>query len=164
MTHLRWLRCGYGMGQAAMRLNADDVVYCPLPFYHNSALTLCWSSVLTSGAALAMARKFSACGFWNDIRSSGATAFVYVGEMCRYLLSQPPSKFDRDHRIRVVVGNGLRPEIWDKFQQRFALKHICEFYGSSEGNLAFVNALGLPRTAGMTMMPCNYSGQFQEMN
>jgi acyl-CoA synthetase (AMP-forming)/AMP-acid ligase II len=153
MTHLRWLRCGYGMGQAAMRLNADDVFYCPLPFYHNSALTLCWSSVLTSGAALAMARKFSASGFWNDIRSSGATAFVYVGEMCRYLLSWPPGKLDREHRIRVVVGNGLRPEIWDQFQQRFAIAHVCEFYGSSEGNLAFVNALGLPRTAGLTMMP-----------
>jgi acyl-CoA synthetase (AMP-forming)/AMP-acid ligase II len=153
MTHLRWLRCGYGMGQAAMRLNADDIFYCPLPFYHNNALTLCWSSVLTSGAALVIARKFSASGFWNDIRACGATAFVYVGEMCRYLLSQPPSKLDRDHRVRVVVGNGLRPEIWDEFQQRFAVRHICEFYGSSEGNLAFVNALGLPRTAGLTMMP-----------
>jgi fatty-acyl-CoA synthase len=153
MTHLRWLRCGYGMGQAAMRLSADDVLYCPLPFYHNSALTLCWSSVLTSGAALAMARKFSASEFWNDLRSSGATAFVYIGEMCRYLLSQPPGKLDREHRIRVMVGNGLRPEIWDQFQQRFAIAHVCEFYGSSEGNLAFVNALGLPRTAGMTMMP-----------
>jgi fatty-acyl-CoA synthase len=153
MTHLRWLRCGYGMGQAAMRLNADDVFYCPLPFYHNNALTLCWSSVLTSGAALVMVRKFSASGFWSDIRASGATAFVYVGEMCRYLLNQTPSKRDRDHRIRIVVGNGLRPEIWDTFQKRFAIQHICEFYGSSEGNLAFVNALGLPRTAGMTMMP-----------
>jgi acyl-CoA synthetase (AMP-forming)/AMP-acid ligase II len=73
--------------------------------------------------------------------------------LCRYLLGQPPGKLDREHRIRVAVGNGLRPEIWDEFQQRFAIKHICEFYGSSEGNLVFVNALGLPRTAGLTMMP-----------
>jgi acyl-CoA synthetase (AMP-forming)/AMP-acid ligase II len=153
MTHLRWLRCGYGIGQAAMRLNADDVFYCPLPFHHNNALTLCWSSVLTSGATLAMARKFSASGFWNDIRAYGATAFVYVGELCSYLLCQPPGKLDHDHHIRVAVGNGLRPEVWDEFQRRFAIGHICEFYGSSEGNLAFVNALGLPRTAGMTMMP-----------
>lgn len=153
MTHLRWLRSGYGMGQAAMRLNADDIFYCPLPFHHNSALTLCWSSVLTSGATLAMARKFSASGFWNDIRSTGATAFVYIGELCRYLLNQPASSLDREHGVRVVIGNGLRPEIWDAFQQRFGIPHICEFYGSSEGNLVFINAFGLPRTAGFTPMP-----------
>jgi acyl-CoA synthetase (AMP-forming)/AMP-acid ligase II len=153
MTHLRWLRCGYGMGQAAMRLTADDVFYCPLPFYHNNALTLCWSSVLTSGAALAMARKFSASGFWGDIRTTGATAFVYIGELCRYLLSQPAGKLDRKHGVRVAVGNGLRPEIWDEFQERFGIRHICEFYGSSEGNLVFVNAFGLARTAGITTMP-----------
>ena len=60
-----------------------------LPFHHNNALTLCWSAVLTSGATLAMARKFSASGFWRDIRADRATAFVYIGELCRYLLNQP---------------------------------------------------------------------------
>ena len=136
-----------------MRLRADDVFYCPLPFHHNNALTLCWSAVLTSGATLAMARKFSASGFWRDIRASRATAFVYIGELCRYLLNQPPGKQDRNHQVRVVIGNGLRPEIWDEFQQRFGIEHICEFYGSSEGNLVFINAFGLPRTAGFTPMP-----------
>ena len=153
MSHLRWLRCGLGMGRAAMRLTADDVFYCALPFYHNNELTLCWSSVLTSGATLAMALKFSASGFWSDIRSTRATAFVYIGEFCRYLLNQPGSTNDREHRVRVIIGNGLRPEIWDAFQQRFGIKHICEFYGSSEGNLVFVNAFGLPRTAGFTPNP-----------
>jgi acyl-CoA synthetase (AMP-forming)/AMP-acid ligase II len=153
MTHLRWLRCGYGMGQAAMRLQADDVLYCPLPLSHNSALTLCWSAAVASGATLAIARKFSASGFWGDIRASGATAFAYIGELCSYLLSRPASPGDRQHRIRLMVGNGLRPELWDAFQQRFDIPHICEFYGSSEGNLVFANALGLPRTAGTTTMP-----------
>lgn len=153
MTHLRWLRCGYGMGQAAMRLQAGDVLYCPLPLSHNSALTLCWSAAVASGATLAIARKFSASGFWDDIRASGATAFAYIGELCRYLLGRPASPGDRQHRIRLMVGNGLRPELWDAFQQRFGIPHICEFYGSSEGNLVFANALGLPRTAGTTTMP-----------
>jgi acyl-CoA synthetase (AMP-forming)/AMP-acid ligase II len=153
MTHLRWLRSGYGMGQAAMRLTAADVFYCALPFHHNNALTLSWSAVLTSGATLAMARRFSASGFWRDIRAHRATAFVYIGELCRYLLDQPPGPHDRDHAVRVVIGNGLRPEIWDDFQQRFGIAHICEFYGASEGNLVFVNAFGLPRTAGFTPLP-----------
>ena len=150
MTHLRWLRSGYGIGQMAMRLQADDVFYCPLPFYHNSALTLCWSAVLTSGATLAMARKFSASRFWDEIRQTRATAFVYIGELCRYLLARPPTAKDQHHSIRVMIGNGLRAEIWDEFQQRFGIPHICEFYGSSEGNLVFINALGLSRTAGFS--------------
>jgi len=153
MTHQRWLRSGYGMGQAAMRLTPDDVFYCPLPFHHNNALTVCWSAVLTTGATLAMARKFSASGFWSDVRATHATAFVYIGELCRYLLNQPPCAQDREHTVRVMIGNGLRPEIWDAFQQRFGIRHICEFYGSSEGNLVFINAFGLPRTAGFTPLP-----------
>ena len=150
MTHLRWLKSGYGIGQMAMRLRAEDVFYCPLPFYHNSALTLCWSAVLTTGSTLAMARKFSASGFWDDIRRTRATAFVYIGELCRYLLARPPSRTDTQHRVRVMIGNGLRSEIWEEFQQRFDVPHICEFYGSSEGNLVFINALGLSRTAGFS--------------
>ncbi len=53
----------------------------------------------------------------------------------------------------MVIGNGLRPELWDAFQQRFGIHDICEFYGSSEGNLVFINAFGLPRTAGFTPLP-----------
>ncbi len=150
MTHLRWLKSGYGIGQMAMRLRAEDVFYCPLPFYHNSALTLCWSAVLTTGSTLAMARKFSASRFWDEIRETRATAFVYIGELCRYLLARPPSITDTQHRVRVMIGNGLRSEIWEEFQQRFDVPHICEFYGSSEGNLVFINALGLSRTAGFS--------------
>ncbi|MBK8305812.1 MAG: long-chain-acyl-CoA synthetase [Gammaproteobacteria bacterium] len=153
MTHLRWMRSAWGMGQTAMRLRAEDVLYCPLPFYHNNALTLAWGAVLVAGASLAMAPRFSATRFWSDIRSTRATAFVYIGELCRYLLNRPPDPADRDHAVRVVIGNGLRAEIWDTFQQRFGIRHICEFYGSSEGNLVFVNALGLPRTAGFCPLP-----------
>ena len=90
--------------------------------------------------------------FWM-MGATGATAFAYIGELCRYLLSRPASQGDRQHHVRLMVGNGLRPELWDAFQQRFGIRHICEFYGSSEGNLVFANALGLPRTTGVTTMP-----------
>ncbi|SEQ07397.1 fatty-acyl-CoA synthase [Solimonas aquatica] len=148
MSHYRWTRGMAGMGQLALRLRADDVLYCPLPLYHNNALTVSWGSVLGAGATLALGRKFSASRFWDEIRRFDASAFCYIGELCRYLLNQPPSAQDRQHRVRAIVGNGLRPELWDAFQQRFGIAHICEFYGASEANLAFVNGLGLPRTAG----------------
>jgi len=68
-------------------------------------------------------------------------------------MSAPAAPGDRDHAVRVMVGNGLRPEIWDEFRQRFGVAHVCEFYGSSEGSLGFVNTLGLPRTAGFCPLP-----------
>ncbi|NGY05459.1 long-chain-acyl-CoA synthetase [Solimonas terrae] len=153
MTHYRWMRSLAGVGQLAVRMRRDDVLYCPLPLYHNNALTVSWSATLSAGCTLALGRKFSASRFWDEIRSVDATAFCYIGELCRYLLNQPPKPGDREHRVRLVIGNGLRAELWDEFQQRFGIERICEFYGASEANLAFVNGFGLARTAGFCPMP-----------
>ena len=153
MTHYRWLRGMAGLGQMVLRMKADDVLYCPLPLYHNNALTVSWSSVLGAGATLALGRKFSASKFWDEIRRYDATAFCYIGELCRYLLNRPATPQDQDHHVRVIVGNGLRPEIWDAFQQRFGIARISEFYGASESNLAFANGFDLSKTAGFCPMP-----------
>jgi len=96
-------------------------------------------ATMFSGAALALRRRFSASGFWDDVRRHDATAFQYIGEFCRYLVSQPPRPDDRDHEIRVAIGNGLRPDIWAEFRDRFGIPRILEFYGATEGNVAFMN-------------------------
>ncbi|MBV9420351.1 MAG: AMP-binding protein, partial [Alphaproteobacteria bacterium] len=77
--------------------------------------------------------------FWDDVHRYQATLFQYIGELCRYLLNAPPSRYERDHRIRAITGNGLRPEIWKNFQQRFAIPKIVEFYGATEGNVSMLN-------------------------
>ncbi|GAM30565.1 putative very-long-chain acyl-CoA synthetase [Acinetobacter calcoaceticus] len=152
MTHHRWYRAGLGMGLTAMRLTSKDIMYCPLPLYHNNALTVALSSVLNSGATLAISRQFSVSRFWTDIRFYNATSFIYIGEMCRYLLQAKECSNDKKNRIRVIIGNGMRAEIWEKFQKRFDIKHICEFYGASENSTAFINILNLKRTAGFCPM------------
>ncbi len=45
----------------------------------------------------------------------------------------------RDHVLRAITGNGLRPEIWPAFQKRFAIPKIIEFYGATEGNVSMLN-------------------------
>lgn len=152
MTHYRWLRGQAGLGKLAMRLKPDDVFYCALPLYHNNALTVSWGATLGAGACFALGKKFSASRFWDEVRRYDATAFCYIGELCRYLLNQPPSPRDREHKIRAIVGNGLRAELWADFEQRFGIEKIYEFYGASECNAAFVNAFGLRGTAGFTPM------------
>ncbi|MQA60565.1 MAG: long-chain-acyl-CoA synthetase [Actinophytocola sp.] len=153
MSHLRWLKSMTGLGGLGVRLKPADTLYCCLPLYHNNALTVSLSSVLASGATLAIGRSFSASRFWDDVARTRSTAFCYIGELCRYLLNQPVREAEKHNKVRVVVGNGLRPELWHEFTERFGIERVAEFYGASECNLAFVNALNIDRTAGICPLP-----------
>ena len=153
MTHYRWLASMAGVGNATMRLKSDDIFYCCLPLYHNNALTVAWGCVLSAGATLAIDRKFSASQFWDRIRHYDATAFTYIGELLRYLLNRDATPHDKSHRVRLITGNGLRPEIWQQFQKRFGIERIYEFYGASESNIGFINAFGVSETAGFSPLP-----------
>ena len=152
MTHHRWYRAMAGFGLSGVRLRRDDVLFCPLPMYHNNSLTVALGCVLASGACLAIEEHFSARRYWDQVRRARATASIYIGEICRYLLNQDPGPGDRDHSLRLVVGNGLRPEIWSSFRERFGLDRICEFYAASECNIAFVNAFDVDKTTGYCPM------------
>lgn len=66
----------------------------------------------------------------------------YIGEICRYLLKQPVSEAEGRHRVRLAVGNGLRPSIWEEFTQRFRVRQIGEFYGATECNCSIGNMDG----------------------
>ncbi len=153
MTHYRWLRALAGFGGLGMRLTSDDTLYCCLPLYHNNALTVAVSSVLNAGATLALGKSFSASKFWDDVIGYDATAFIYIGEICAYLLNQPPKPTDRRHHVRVIAGNGLRPAIWDEFTSRFGIDRVCEFYAASEGNTAFLNVFNIDKTTGICPSP-----------
>lgn len=58
----------------------------------------------------------------------------YIGEMCRYVLAVAPKPDDKNHKLRIAYGNGLRPQIWSEFRERFNIGKIAEFYGATEGN------------------------------
>jgi fatty-acyl-CoA synthase len=156
MTHKRWLAALAAFGGLGLRLKGSDTLYSCLPLYHNNALTVAIGSVINSGATLALGKSFSASRFWDEVIASDATAFIYIGEICRYLLNQPAKPTDRAHKVRVIAGNGLRPEIWDEFTSRFNIARVCEFYAASEGNTAFINMFNVPKSAGCTPMPAAY--------
>ena len=63
----------------------------------------------------------------------------YVGEICRYLLAQPPTPNDTRHSVRLAIGNGLRPNIWGAFKTRFNIGRVGEFYGATEGIVSMAN-------------------------
>jgi acyl-CoA synthetase (AMP-forming)/AMP-acid ligase II len=139
VRHERLFRAGRLWASAALRFVPGDVHYNCLPLYHSNAVMLATGSVVTAGVTMALARRFSAKGFWEDIRRYQATSFIYIGEVCRYLINAPPSARDREHSVRVMSGNGLRPDVWSAFQARFGISRVAEFYGATEGNCVALN-------------------------
>ena len=137
-------------GKAGFRSTPDDRIYVALPLYHGTALLLAAGAALTTGASLFLRRRFSASAFLNEIREHHCTCFIYVGEVCRYLVNTPAKPDDANSPLTTAMGNGLRPDVWDEFKRRFGLKRITEFYGASEGNVAFANLMNKDRTVGMT--------------
>ncbi len=152
-TNARWLKAYAGFGYTALCLGKKDVMYVTLPFYHATALVVCWGSVLAGKSTLAMRKSFSASEFWDDVRKYKATSFGYVGELCRYLMNQDRSPNDKRHKVKKMVGNGLRPNIWMDFKNRFGVEDVVELYASSEGNIGMINLLNIDNTVGVCMFP-----------
>ncbi|KZM21814.1 uncharacterized protein EKO05_0003137 [Ascochyta rabiei] len=114
-----------------------DRWYCCMPLFHGTG-GLATMAALTGGMSVAIGKKFSTSGFWDDIHDSNSSMFVYVGEAARYLLMAPPHPRERDHRLRGMYGNGMRPDVWMRFKERFNVPEVIEFFNSTEGVLAMV--------------------------
>ncbi len=141
VTHVRAQNYLRGLGAGA-KAKASDRMMMVLPMYHATGGLVGCGAMLTNGGAVIIIPKFSASKFWDDAVEYGATMFTYVGELCRFLLSQPPTEAERAHKINWIMGNGLRPEVWASFVARFDIPHVIEFYGSTEGNVSLINVDG----------------------
>jgi citronellyl-CoA synthetase len=139
--------------KGGLRCRETDCIYLCLPLYHGTGLFLGVGASFSTGASMFIRRKFSGSNFLPEVREHGATCFIYIGELCRYLLNVPPRPDDHETPLMTMMGNGLRPDVWHQFKGRFGIKRIAEFYGSSEGNVAFVNMLNKDCTVGMTSIP-----------
>ena len=126
----------------------SDRMYICLPLYHATGFLLGIGSCLYSGASMFVRRRFSATQFWPEVQKHQTTLFIYVGELCRYLAMAPECPDEKNNPLKTMLGNGLRPDIWDTFRNRFGVKRITEIYGSSEGNVSFLNILNKESTIG----------------
>ena len=126
----------------------SDRMYICLPLYHATGFLLGIGSCLHSGASMFVRRRFSATQFWPEVQKYQTTLFIYVGELCRYLAMAPECPDEKNNPLKTMLGNGLRPDIWDTFRNRFGVKRITEIYGSSEGNVTLLNILNKESTIG----------------
>ena len=126
----------------ATEASQDDRILLTLPLYHATGGMCGVGTALNAGACIVLQRKFSASQFWQEAIDSHATMLVYIGELGRYLMNQPPSALERSHTITKGFGNGLRADVWAEFVERTGVKRLVEFYGSTEGNVNFFNLDG----------------------
>jgi fatty-acyl-CoA synthase len=131
-----------------MDIAPSDRMYCCLPMYHSIGGVVAVGAPLVAGASVFIRERFSASRFWDDVSERGCTLFQYIGELCRYLAAAPPHPRERAHRLRLACGNGLRREVWEAFQSRFAIPQILEFYAATEGSFSLYNAEGKPGAIG----------------
>jgi acyl-CoA synthetase (AMP-forming)/AMP-acid ligase II len=139
LTRARELLSGRMISQY-LGLKPGVRMYTCLPLYHVSGHNLCIIPSIYAGSTVILSSKFSHKTFWPEVRSSKADIVQYVGELARYLLNAPPSPLDKDHNVRMVWGNGIRPDVWEKFRERFAITTINEIYGATDGHSTTWNA------------------------
>ncbi|HVX76079.1 MAG TPA: long-chain-acyl-CoA synthetase [Bradyrhizobium sp.] len=147
ISHRRILNWG-GWFAGLTDASPDDRLYDCLPLFHSVGGIVAPCSMLSAGASVVLSERFSVSQFWRDIVRWDCTLFQYIGELCRYLLKAPESEFERRHRLRLACGNGLRGDIWETFQTRFAIPRILEFYAATEGNFSLYNVEGKPGAIG----------------
>ncbi|KAK5935535.1 hypothetical protein CgunFtcFv8_020890 [Champsocephalus gunnari] len=127
---------------ASNGVTSSDVIYLNLPLYHTAGFIIGFIGSIETGSTIILKRKFSASQFWDDCRKHSVTVVQYIGEVMRYLCSTPKRENDKDHKVKLAIGNGIRAEVWKEFLNRFGNIEVREFYASTEGNVGFVNYVG----------------------
>lgn len=147
VSHYRVMRWSQWFAGLMDTRSADRMFNC-LPLYHSVGGVVASGATLLGGGAVVIRDRFSASDFWRDVRDERCTLFQYIGELCRYLVNAPHHDAEREHSLRIACGNGLRADVWERFQQRFKIPRIIEYYASTEGNFSLYNCEGRPGAIG----------------
>src|ERR1700722_1852321 len=141
VSHFRLMQWSHWFA-GMMDTRPDDRVYNCLPMYHSVGGVVAIGAALVNGGSVVLRERFSTSRFWDDIVESRCTIFQYIGELCRYLVNNPPHPLEGQHQLRLACGNGMRADVWEEFQRRFHIPQILEFYAATEGNFSLYNCEG----------------------
>jgi fatty-acyl-CoA synthase len=129
----RILVTGNRMAQL-MGIVPDDIGYVSMPLFHSNSVMVGWAPSIVAGASVALAPKFTASRWLEDVRRYGATYFNYTGKPLAYILAQPELPDDADNPVRIAYGNEGAPQVVAAFSQRFGVE-VIDSFGATEGGL-----------------------------
>jgi len=147
ISHSRFFIGGLPFSMLAV-LKPSDRVYNTLPLYHSAGMMIGVGSCIYSGTTVVLRRKFSVRNFTPDCVRFKCNVIQYIGELCRYLLNAPVSPDEAKLKIDYAFGNGMMPDVWEKFQPRYGIKHVVEIYGATEGNCNLFNGCDVVGSCG----------------
>lgn len=146
VTHERVWAASFLQGICGVK--SDDIFYINLPLYHSAGFLIGMVGAIERGISIYLKRKFSASQFWDDCRKYNITVMQYIGETMRYLCNSPKRDNEKDHKVRIAIGNGVRMDIWTEFLNRFGNIQVRELYAATEGNIGFINYTSKVGTVG----------------
>ncbi len=149
LTQDYWVRMGW-LTAGLAGLTEDDVALTAQPF---SYIDPQWNTAmcLTARIPLVVLPRFSASGFWPDVRRHRATLFYVLGTMPMLLLKQPPSAQDLDNDVRLVLCSGIVPDVHAELEGRWGAPWR-EAYGMTESGADLVSPVEDTATVGSGAM------------
>jgi crotonobetaine/carnitine-CoA ligase len=129
-------------------VDASDVLYTCFPLFHASGQASCLAA-MWNGATVALARRFSASRFWEELVHYGATRFNYLGGIPRILMKTAPTPAESEHRVEFCFGAAMPSDLWLDFEKRFGVRAL-ELYSQTEGGFLYngpdgkVGSIGTP--------------------
>ena len=133
MWTAREMNTGHSIAEYLQLKPGKSRMYTCMPLYHGAAHGLCVTPSIHAGSTVILSRKFSHKTFWPEVSASNATIIQYVGELCRYLVNAPIHPLERAHKVSMAWGNGMRPDVWEVFRERFNIPIINELYAATDG-------------------------------
>ena len=141
----------YGRGTIdSIAVSEADRYYIVLPLFHANGLLMQLAATLIAGCAAIVRPRFSASAWLDDVRRHGATLTNCLGALAAFVVAQPPTPHDRDHRLRVVKNAPNAPEHEAVFRERFGVPEVTSGFGMTEVNIPVWGRLGesVPGAAG----------------
>ena len=120
-----------------------------MPFFHAMGLPIQLIGCLAAGTPAHVIQRFSATTWLDDIRTTEATITFGLGVIPEFIFRQPPTEYDRDHRLRKMVAAPVADEWGPAFEERFGLK-LLQGYGMTECNIPVWSSLDDPLVGGCT--------------
>jgi acyl-CoA synthetase (AMP-forming)/AMP-acid ligase II len=138
-----------GLGGYCRFDGQGDRLATPLPVTHMNALAVSFMVMLMMGGCLVQLDRFHPSTWWQSIRTSGATAFHYLGVMPAMLLNAPATeRDDLSGSVRFAFGAGVDPRHQAAFEARFKVPLIEAWAMTETGAGAWITANHDPRHPG----------------
>ncbi len=116
-------------------LRDDHTFYISLPLFHANGLFMQLLACIMTGAKAVIRTRFSASNWLKDIRKYDITHTNMLGAIAAFIVSQPPTKYDKDHNLIVIGSAPLPSEPAKIFRNRFGVKYVLPLYGMTEVNI-----------------------------